>query len=113
MMAREGVLQAELGGDRPRWDNSKNPGELWLGNVLLRTVAPQACNLISILDAFEKVGWRQQTINDPLPDGPDSERLRQAVNHLNKGLKHKLIRFGTTLGSSEVTWRFVKRRRTS
>jgi hypothetical protein len=111
-MASEGVLQAELGGDRPRWDNSQNPGKLWLGNVLLREVAPQARNIISILEAFEKRGW-PQTIDDPLPGGPDPERLHQTVNQLNKGLKHKLIRFGTTLGGTEVTRRFVKRRRTS
>jgi hypothetical protein len=42
-----------VGGDRPRWDNSQNPGKLWLGDVLLREVFPQARNIISILDAFE------------------------------------------------------------
>jgi hypothetical protein len=113
MMAREGVLQAELGGDRPRWDNSQNPGRLWLGDVLLREVAPQACNMISILEAFEEVEWGLQTIDDPLPKGPDPQGLRQAVNQLNAGLKVKLIRFGTALGTRGVTWRFVKGPRTS
>jgi hypothetical protein len=107
MMARGGVLQAELGGDRPRWDNSQNPGRLWLGDVLLREVAPQARNVISILKGFEEVEWRLQTIDDPLPDGPDPDKLRPAVNQLNRGLKHKLIHFGTTLGNRAVTWEFV------
>jgi hypothetical protein len=107
MTARMGVLQAKLGGDRPRWDNSKNPGKLWLGDVLVREVFSQACNIIRILEAFEEVRWRRKTINDPLPGKHDPVRLRQAVNQLNRGRKHKLIRFGTTLGTKAVTWELV------
>jgi hypothetical protein len=107
MMGKKGVRKAGLGGDRPRWDNSQSPGKLWLGDTLLRTVAPQACNIISILNAFEKVEWRLQTIDNPLPDGTDPDKVRPAVNQLNRGLKHKLIHFGTTLGNEAVTWEFV------
>jgi hypothetical protein len=103
-MSKKGVRKAGLRGDRPRWDNSKNPGELWLGHVLLREVAPQASNIVSILDAFEKVKWRQKIINDPIGD---RDKLRSAVNRLNAGLIVKLIHFGTTLGNQKVSWQLV------
>jgi hypothetical protein len=94
-------------GNRPRWDNSQNPGKLWLGDVLLMEVAAQACNVICVLEAFQAVEFRLHTIDNPLPGRPDPEKLRQTVIQLNGKRKVELIRFYTTLGTKKVGWQFV------
>jgi hypothetical protein len=111
---------------RPRWDKSRRRGRLWVGDRVVREVAHQAKNIISILDEFEKSGW-VEAIPDPLTHGdkserlgqagperpkqPDPERLRQAVNSLNDGIER--IRFGTAFDGKGVYWEYTKRPRTS
>lgn len=69
----------------PHWDHDR--GELHFQGQIVRRVrgAVVAANLVAILDAFETEGWPTR-IDDPLPGGRDSQRLREAVRTLNVGL---------------------------
>ena len=69
----------------PSWD--KEARELgYRGQVVRRIMRPnQARNIVRILDEFQKKGWPLR-VDDPLPNGPDPERLRKTIGTLNTGL---------------------------
>jgi hypothetical protein len=69
--------------DLPIWDASA--GELSLGGAVIRRVAPQATNVRKILDAFQEDQWKHH-IDNPLPGGVKSRKLRETVYRLNKDL---------------------------
>ena len=88
--------------ERPRWDFET--GELWLGEQQIRRLRLlNSSKLVPILNSFQESGW-QRSVPDPLPDGPDAERLYDAARSLNTGLK--LIRFRTVGSEAEdfVCW---------
>jgi len=86
---------------QPVWDPAR--GELRLGGQVVRhvRVMAQPSNIQRILDAFQGRGWPSR-IDDPLPDGPDQQRLHQVVLSLNEGLSG--IRFHVQEGGRAVTW---------
>lgn len=71
--------------EAPSW--GKESRELrYRGRVIRRILRPnQARNIVLLLDEFQKAGWPLR-IDDPLPDGPDPERLRKTIGTLNTGL---------------------------
>jgi hypothetical protein len=69
--------------DVPIWNAAA--GELSLAGVIIRKVSPQAKNVRLILDAFEEDRWATH-IDNPLPGGAISRRLREAVRTANKRL---------------------------
>lgn len=77
--------------EKPKWYPDRN--ELWFQGECVRSVNGRtiATNLHPILDVFEEEGWPSR-IDDPLPNGPDSERLRSTVYTLNRGLQSILFR---------------------
>ncbi len=98
--------QAGLGlqSDKPHWDRDR--GELRLGDQLARRIARPgvARNIVPILDAFQEQRWRAR-IENPLPDGFDSQRLREAIASLNTGLK--LMRFHADGSGQGVVWVYL------
>lgn len=87
--------------ERPSWHPERS--ELRWGAQVIRRVRLMAnpSNIQLILDAFQAAGWPSR-IDDPLPNGPDQQRLHQAVLSLNEGLD--VIRFHVQEGGQAVTW---------
>ncbi len=89
----------------PSWN--RDTGELQFGGQFVRRIARRmlAANIVLILDAFQKQGWPDR-IDDPLPNGPDKQRLREAVRTLNKRLK--VIRFRADGTGCGIVWEVAK-----
>ena len=87
--------------EHPNWH--RESGELRSGAQVIRRVRVMASpsNIQLILNAFQAAGWPSR-IDDPLPDGPDQQRLHQAILSLNEGLDS--IRFHVQEGGQAVTW---------
>jgi len=84
--------------DVPVWNRAL--GELSFRGQVVRRIpsVSVAKNIVAILDRFQELGW-PVLIDDPMPNAPDSQRKRETVLRLNKGLKR--IRFhsaGTVIG---------------
>jgi hypothetical protein len=88
--------------DLPDWDASA--GELSLGGEVIRHVSSQAKNLRTILNAFQEDQWKHH-VDNPLPGGADSRKLRQTVYNLNEGLSG--IKFFSAGGAKRVQWQWV------
>jgi hypothetical protein len=90
--------------DHPSWHSER--GELRLGVDVIRSVRVMAepSNIQRILDAFQAAGWPAR-IDDPLPNGPDQQRLHQVVLSLNEGLE--AVRFHVQEGGQAVTWKRI------
>ena len=88
--------------ETPSWDSDK--GELTFAGRVVRKVAPQATNLRPILSSFEEEGWPDRIL-DPLPAGPDPQRLRDAIGDLNRGLFE--IRFAADGTGQRVEWKIL------
>ena len=88
--------------DRPVWD--KQRCELRFHGRVIRKVRglKAASNLVAILDAFQEQDWPSHTF-DPLPDGKDSQRLRETIRTLNQGLK--VIQFAADGSGEGITWK--------
>lgn len=69
---------------RPRWDCLE--GKLYWEGAVVREVVARAKNMRAVLDAFQEEGWPSR-IDDPMPGGADSQRLRNTVRDLNLGLE--------------------------
>lgn len=94
--------------DKPVWDSDRN--ELWFQGKIARTVRGEAVsfNIQLILDSFQKNGWPAR-IADPLPNGPDPERLRATIASLN-GRKNtnsriKYIKFIADGSGKGISWK--------
>jgi len=86
----------------PVWD--EDLGTLSVGDVVVKKYTRYAPNPSKILTEFQKMDWLPR-IDDPIGKGDD--RLRAAVNDLNKSLDVKnIIRFGTR--AKGVIWDFVE-----
>lgn len=86
--------------DIPSWNGH---GQLrFKGTVIRRTRGSKIASHVSaILTAFEKQNWPDR-IDDPLPGQPDSQRLREAIRNLNRGLK--LIKFFADGSGQGIRW---------
>lgn len=60
-----------------------------------------ATNVVRILDALQELGWPER-IDDPLPNGPDGQRLHETIRSLNTGLK--FIRFRADGTGEGLIW---------
>ncbi len=70
---------------RPHWNGLT--GELsYLGEVI-RKVSRKGTDIRLILDAFQDHHWWETRVDNPLPGGPNSKKLRDALYSLNKGVK--------------------------
>jgi hypothetical protein len=67
----------------PVWDAAA--GELHFAGKVVREVSARATNVRLILAAFQEDSWPIR-IDSPLPDGKNSEKLREAVRTLKSGL---------------------------
>jgi hypothetical protein len=92
----------ERSDDLPVWNASA--GELSLGGEVIRDVSKQAKNLRKILNVFQDDEWKHQ-IDNPLPGGANSQKLRQTVYDLNRGLSG--IKFSSAHGAKRVEWQWV------
>jgi hypothetical protein len=85
--------------DKPKWD--KNTNQLWYKGQLVRDLSPRAIKARMIFAAFEEGGWPPQ-IDNPLPGGKNSSKLRDAVRTMNEGLR--AIKFFCDGKAEGVTW---------
>lgn len=101
LLAALGEKESTPAAQRPRWD--RDTGKLHYGGKLARQVQNpgRATNIVAILDAFEEQGWPAR-IDDPLPDGGDKQRLREAIRTLNQGLSR--LRFRADGTGSGICW---------
>lgn len=85
----------------PAWDSDRN--QLWFEGQVVRQYRGRtvATRIHRILDAFREEGWPCR-IDDPLPNGPDSGRLRSAISKLNEGLSG--IRFFADGSGEGILW---------
>ncbi len=93
----------------PVWN--QDTGELRFGDQVVRRVRSRtrADNIVRILDAFQEDGWPDR-IDDPLPGGTDSQRLREAVRTLNQDLEK--IRFRADGTGTGIVWETAQTRAT-
>jgi hypothetical protein len=85
--------------ETPDWNSVSN--ELRFRGELVRTVSTRAVDPRRILDAFQNDGWPVR-IDSPIPGGTCSQKLRQAVFTLNKGLM--VLRFFCDGSGEGVLW---------
>jgi hypothetical protein len=87
----------------PRWDKSESPYRLLVGDVIVRTVRPNAFNIIRILDSFQELGWPREIL-DPLtgPREKQWSRMHEAIRSLNSGLS--VIQFSGNGTSRGIRW---------
>lgn len=79
----------------------KTLGELRLNDDLIRRVrVGHATKVVPILDAFQECGWPEH-MDDPITAG-DSQRLREVLRVLNRGLKR--IRFHADGTGEGIRW---------
>jgi hypothetical protein len=90
----------EDAGGRPVWN--KESLSLMFNDKVIRGVKFDAENLIKILDAFEEDGWETR-IDNPIGGPRARQRLKDAVDTLNKKISPGTIRFGV-LGKDAVKW---------
>ncbi|TWT35867.1 hypothetical protein KOR34_07630 [Posidoniimonas corsicana] len=94
-----------VSGDEPadlKWDSDK--GELRYSGQLIRTAKRRNTNIRRVLDAFEEQGWPTR-IDDPLPGGQDSSRVKETCDSLRNGLS--VIDFRPD-GGDGFRWELVK-----
>ena len=90
--------------DIPIWNRTR--GELTFRGEVVRHVPriEVAKNIVAILDAFQERAW-PESIGDPLPEGPDSQRKRETIASLNKRLTR--IRFHSAGTELDIRWTVV------
>ena len=79
-------------------------GELMHEGELIRAYVKRATNCITVLAAFEELGW-PPCIDDPLPGGKHSDRLNNTVRALNRRLR--TIRFHAAGDGKSIRWKFT------
>lgn len=91
--------------DKPHWNG--DTGELTIGGKLAKTIRylRQAKNVVRILTEFTECDWPER-IDDPLPGGRDTERLKNTLDSLNRNLS--LIRFSGDGTGEGIRWGHVK-----
>jgi hypothetical protein len=93
-------------GERPSWDNLRRQLK-WRSRVLC-TFRRRASAPVTILSAFERTGWREGLVPDPLPPLVDPvrarRRLEMAVKNLNRRLPKRTLRFRHDAGAGGVWW---------
>jgi hypothetical protein len=83
----------------PCWDPES--GVLSFNGRTIRRFSPRATNARPVLSAFQEQGWPVR-IDDPLPRGGNSRRLRETVRTLNG--KTEAIKFFSDGKSSGFRW---------
>lgn len=88
--------------NRPIWNHDLC--ELRLNGQVIKQIRNRGTGhlLVLILDAFEEQGWPNR-IDDPIPDGPDPDRLRGKVKSLNTNLQQ--IEFRADGQGTGIVWR--------
>lgn len=86
---------------RPNWN--RETGELSYDGEVIRIVRLRSIrdNIVLILDVFQEESWPAR-IDDPLPEGPNPQRIHQTLQSLNTGLKR--IRFHALEGGRAIRW---------
>lgn len=92
------VREVEIPLSKPEWNDDTST--IRLGNQSAK-VRPTAKNLVPILRVFEEEGWPAR-IDDPLPKGPNGERLRNSIKQLNKTVG--FIRFTADGKGEGILW---------
>ena len=95
-------LHQPANADIPIWDRVQS--ELRFNGKVIRKVHRRAANLIRVLDAFQEQGWASR-IDDPLPGGRDSQRLRETVRTLTDG--EMPITFNSDGTGAGIEWKRV------
>ena len=92
-------------GIKPEWDRSR--GELRFRGEIIKIIRKigQAKHVIPVLNAFQEANWPNR-MDDPLPGGPDDERLRDTVKSLNSQLT--IIRFSADGTGQGFVWERVE-----
>lgn len=85
---------------RPHWD--RNAGKLFYRGEVIRKVSRLGTDIRLILDAFQDANWETR-IDNPLPGGPKSKKLRDAIDSLKEGLKG--ITFFADGTATGILWR--------
>jgi hypothetical protein len=95
------------GGDSPEWDGRLC--ELRFGGQVIKRVRGRkvAKNVVQVLDAFQEEGWPHHVL-DPLPGGPNKERVQKTVESLNKRLER--IRFCADGSGEGFIWKRLSSR---
>jgi len=85
----------------PDWD--PDTGKLVFEGEIVRKVSGRAENVRIVLGSFQELGW-PSLIDNPLPGGADSNKLRETIRTLNKGLS--VIRFYADGKAKGVLWQY-------
>jgi hypothetical protein len=93
---------------KPVWNKARS--RLNCGNETLKVIRRlgNAPNVVRVLDSFEEQSWPER-IDDPLPDGPDGQRLNETIRSLNTGLRY--IRFRADGTGRGIVWELSNRLR--
>jgi len=89
----------------PRWDAQRH--QLWVDNMVVKSIRPIASNVFAVLEAFEKGRWADRIAN-PLPQSPagnDWTRLHDTIRSLNDSLIR--IAFHADGTGNGITWNWV------
>ena len=93
---------------RPIWNS--DTGELIYRNKVVRKVSRKGSEIRKILDAFHEQRWPLR-IDNPLPGGRNSKRLRDTLESLRYKLRN--LTFEADGSASGVLWRIAPKRRRS
>jgi hypothetical protein len=91
----------------PVFDTARR--ELRVGNRLIKRFKQPALSQETILAAFEEEGWPYRILN-PLPPKPNQDskqRLHDAIIRLNRGQKHRLLRFKGDGTGEGIFWEYT------
>lgn len=87
--------------DKPSWNKTRR--ELSYRGMVVRKVKNLgiAKNVVLVLDVFQEEGWPER-IDDPMPGGKNSRRLRYTISSLNERLDS--IRFSADGSGAGILW---------
>jgi hypothetical protein len=83
----------------PVW--SRATAQLTYQGKVIRILNAKGKDIRLILDAFEEQGWPSR-VDNPLPGGKDSRKLRRAIENLNKFLT--TLRFSADGAAAGILW---------
>ncbi len=94
---------------KPEWRATAR--QLWYGHCLLKVYRRHAPNQMILLDAFQQAGWPTWMASpfscDPFDD--EMQLLRDTIKNVNRGHRHRLLRFVIDARCRYVGWRFMPR----
>ena len=100
-----------MAGERPIW--SEDQSILFVDGVICKQFGQPAENQRAILREFQRQGWPAWIANPLEPDceKDDRQRLADAVYHLNRGQKKRLIRFRRNGRGKGILWELLKKKK--